>query len=94
MKFRILNLFFFVIIYGGIGCSIGTRTDACKADLKRDYSSTFCEVLSLAPLAANKDEFYLSGISDLILGCLLYYENIKECEKEGNRYTPALYSRE
>ncbi|EMJ92344.1 hypothetical protein LEP1GSC193_0320 [Leptospira alstonii serovar Pingchang str. 80-412] len=33
-------------------------------------------------------------INFLILNCYQYYEKLKECEKEGNRYTPALYSKE
>ncbi|EKO35174.1 hypothetical protein LEP1GSC163_0224 [Leptospira santarosai str. CBC379] len=36
----------------------------------------------------------LSSLDLLLLNCFQYYTKLKECEKEGNRYTPALYSRE
>ncbi len=95
MELKKLNLLLVSLyVYGILNCSIGTRRDACKSDLKRDYSASFCDALSLAPFARSNDESTPNGINDLILGCLLYYESLQECNREENRYIPALYSRE
>ncbi|RHX81718.1 hypothetical protein [Leptospira yasudae] len=97
MKLKILTLLLLSLL--SIDCQIGTRVDACKSDLKRDYSASFCEILNIAPLArsrdgTNTDGTNTDGINNLIIGCLLYHVKLKECEKEGNQYVPALYSKE
>ncbi|MDI7237738.1 hypothetical protein QMM95_16955 [Leptospira santarosai] len=106
MKLRLLALFLldlFACIC--LTCQVGTRTDACKADLRKASvfgpSRDSCEFLQTAaalPLSSNATEDIIQSrttrITFLILNCYQYYEKLKECEKEGNRYTPALYSRE
>ncbi|MCG6195621.1 hypothetical protein LFX25_20470 [Leptospira sp. FAT2] len=92
MKLKILTLLLLSLL--SIDCQIGTREDACKSDLKRDYSASFCEILNIAPLARSSDGTNTDGINNLIIGCLLYHVKVKECEKEGNQYVPALYSKE
>ncbi|PJZ29481.1 hypothetical protein [Leptospira kmetyi] len=92
----VLNLKYYVILMMliGINCSLGSRTDACKADLKRGYSAGFCDVLPFAMFANNDSGSISNGIEGLLLGCIIYQEKLKECEKEGNQFTPALYSKE
>lgn len=106
MKLRLLALFLlglFACIC--LTCQVGTRTDACKADLRKatvlEPSDDSCEMLQIVaglPLRSNATEEIIQSrtetLSFLILNCYQYYEKLKECEKEGNRYTPALYSRE
>ncbi|WP_061281230.1 hypothetical protein [Leptospira interrogans] len=106
MKLRILNITIWNLFVSLIlNCSIGTRTDACKADLRRatvlEPSDDSCEMLQTVaglPLRSNATEEMIQSrmetLSFLILNCYQYYTKLKECEKEGNRYTPALYSRE
>lgn len=94
MKFRIFIICIISLVFSAyVNCSIGTKADACKAELKRDFSSGFCEVLSLAPLA-NNSEANVSRLNELVIGCLLYYKNLEECNKSENKRTPALYSKE
>ncbi len=106
MRLDVVKLFIAtLIIHFFINCSIGTRTDACKADLRRasvfspsDDSCEFLQTTAALPLPSNATEDVIQSrttrISFLILNCYQYYTKLKECEKEGNRYTPALYSRE
>ncbi|QOI53239.1 hypothetical protein [Leptospira interrogans] len=106
MKLRILNILIWnLFVFLILNCSIGTRTDACKADLRRatvlepsDDSCEFLQTTAALPLPSNATEDVIQSrttrISFLILNCYQYYTKLKECEKEGNRYTPALYSRE
>ncbi|ONF94383.1 hypothetical protein [Leptospira santarosai] len=107
MKLRLLTLFLlglFACIC--LTCQVGTRTDACKADLRKESvfgpSRDSCEFgtsvifftkypgESDADFEIKKNTFFNFNL----LNCIQYYEKLKECEKEGNRYTPALYSRE
>ncbi|WOT13259.1 hypothetical protein [Leptospira interrogans] len=106
MKLNVVKLIIAtLIIHFFINCSIGTRTDACKADLRRatvlEPSDDSCEMLQTVaglPLRSNATEEMIQSrmetLSFLILNCYQYYTKLKECENEGNRYTPALYSRE
>ncbi|ONF94389.1 hypothetical protein BWD14_03800 [Leptospira santarosai] len=107
MKLRLLALFLlglFACIC--LTCQVGTRTDACKADLRRatvlEPSDDSCDFIAIAgPITAQSstnptefDDRKNSALNLAIFNCYQYYEKLKECEKEGNRYTPALYSRE
>ncbi|WP_061250035.1 hypothetical protein [Leptospira alstonii] len=106
MELKKLNLLLVSLYaYGALNCSIGTRTDACKSDLRRadvlSPSDDSCEMLQVVaglPLRSNATGEIIQSrtetLSFLILNCYQYYVKVKECEKEGNRYTPALYSKE
>ncbi|WP_080595887.1 hypothetical protein [Leptospira santarosai] len=94
MKLRLLTLFLlglFACIC--LTCQVGTRADSCKSDLRRagifEPSRESCELLQFTVGFVP-----LSSLDLLLLNCFQYYTKLKECEKEGNRYTPALYSRE
>ncbi|WP_081605119.1 hypothetical protein [Leptospira alstonii] len=106
MKLRLLTLFL-LSLFACISstCQIGTRTDACKSDLRKESvfgasrdSCEFLQTTAALPLPSNATEDVIQSrttrINFLILNCYQYYEKLKECEKEGNRYTPALYSKE
>ncbi len=93
MRLRLLTLFLlglFACIC--LTCQVGTRADACKSDLRRadalSPSKNSCELLQFIV------GFVPTNIDFLILNCYQYQVKIRECEKEGNRYTPALYSKE
>ncbi|WP_025185455.1 hypothetical protein [Leptospira interrogans] len=99
MKLRILILF--VCLF--VNCYIGTQRDACRYNLKtKDVfgpSDDSCGMIGLvAPLTANGSQmpegFDLRKnlvLNFLILNCLDYYERLKECDKEENRYIPSIY---
>ncbi|AVV49143.1 hypothetical protein BWD14_13995 [Leptospira santarosai] len=90
MKLKILALLLMSLL--NFGCQVGTRADSCKSDLRRadalSPSKNSCELLQFIV------GFVPTNIDFLILNCYQYQVKIRECEKEGNRYTPALYSRE
>nr|WP_155118579.1 hypothetical protein [Leptospira santarosai] len=101
MKLRLLALFLlglFACIC--LTCQVGTRADSCKSDLRRadalSPSNDSCEILGFGQLLPESRVGVpnQNGIDFLLFNCIQYYEKLKECEKEGNRYTPALYSRE
>ncbi|WP_181081987.1 hypothetical protein [Leptospira interrogans] len=101
MKLRILNILILSLFSCiSLTCQIGTRTDACKSDLRRatvfEPSNDSCEILGIGQLLpeSREDTPNQNGINLLLFNCYQYYTKLKECEKEGNRYTPALYSRE
>ncbi len=86
MKLRILIL----IVCSFVNCYIGTQRDTCRYNIKESSSVIYCEILNLAPFA-NDGEPNPNGINFLILNCLDYYERLKECDKEENRYIPSIY---
>ncbi len=86
MKLRILSL----IVCLCVNCYIGAQRDTCRYNIKESSSAIYCEILNLAPFA-NDGEPNPNGINFLILNCLDYYERLKECDKEENKYIPSIY---
>ncbi len=89
MKLRIFNVVILsFLVCTNVNCYFGTQRDTCKYNLHESTASGYCEILNLVPLANNPD---LSGINYLLLNCYQYYERLKECNKEENRYIPSIY---
>ncbi|WP_061257101.1 hypothetical protein [Leptospira interrogans] len=98
MKLSILNILIWnLLVFWILNCSIGTQKDTCRYNLKESGKSFYCD---LTALGLN----FKSGTNDLntiqrintatnylILECLDYYERLKECDKEENRYIPSIY---
>ncbi|QOI53238.1 hypothetical protein [Leptospira interrogans] len=102
LNITIWNLFVFLIL----NCSIGTQRDTCRSNLKKgdlygpsDDSCQFISVIN--PLTAegslNPTEFDVRKnllLTASVLNCIEYYQKLKECDKEENRYIPSIYSKE
>ncbi|QOI53307.1 hypothetical protein Lepto1489_23465 (plasmid) [Leptospira interrogans serovar Bataviae] len=98
MKLRILNitiwnLFVFLIL----NCSIGTQRDTCRYNLHQSISSGYCKFIGTGTASTNPnmDVNTLQKRDQILtfelLNCLDYYERLKECDKEENRYIPSIY---
>ncbi|UML83008.1 hypothetical protein [Leptospira interrogans] len=93
MKLRILIL----IVCLCVNCYIGTQRDTCRYNLKESGKSFYCDltVLGFHFKSGTNDLNTIQRIDTannyLILECLDYYERLKECDKEENRYIPSIY---
>ncbi|WP_036069212.1 hypothetical protein [Leptospira noguchii] len=102
MKLRILNAL--VLTLGlFMNCFIGSQRDACRYNLKtKDVfgpSDDSCEFLAYTALFTQKNNETIeeyearknSAFNFSLINCLDYYEKLKECDKEENRYIPSIY---
>jgi hypothetical protein len=75
-------------------CYVGTQRDACRYELKKDGSSV-CEPEFFAPFALPpRDGNYQRATENAtvyLVYCLQYYEKLKDCDKDNNRFKPGLY---
>lgn len=105
MKMICLNSSCFIFLIF-CNCSVGTAKEACQNNLKKaDIFSPgpeSCEFGGAAVLFTQKEsesvaEFESRRSAFLnfnLINCYQYYEKIKECNKEINKYLPAIYSKE
>ncbi|WP_253270913.1 hypothetical protein [Leptospira santarosai] len=102
MRLGILNVVILsFLICANVDCYIGTQRDTCRYNLKDNGvfgpSPDSCEFLQTTvglPLPSNSIEMMQSReetINFLLLNCYQYYERLKECNKEENRYIPSIY---
>ncbi|WP_235592632.1 hypothetical protein [Leptospira interrogans] len=101
MRLRILSLIqLFTIVltvYLNMGCYIGTQRDTCRYNLHASNKSTGCNFIGIGLQSVNNTADVnvaraREGVTNyLILECLDYYERLKECDKEENRYIPSIY---
>ncbi|WP_032920062.1 hypothetical protein [Leptospira santarosai] len=107
MRLGMLNVVVLgVLIYTAVNCSIGTQRDTCRSNLKKGDlygpSDDSCQFISIInPLTAegslNPTEFDARKnllLTASMLNCVEYYQRLKECNKEENRYIPSIYSKE
>ncbi|UML83146.1 hypothetical protein FH587_03830 (plasmid) [Leptospira interrogans] len=106
MKLRILNILIWnLFVFWILNCSIGTQRDTCRYNLKAkdifgpsDDSCEFLQTTAALPLPSNAEEDIIQSrttrITFLLLNCYQYYQKLKECDKEENRYIPSIYSKE
>ncbi len=92
MKNSIKIYLILVIVFSN--CYVGTQRDACRYELKKDGSSV-CEPEFFAPFALPpRDGNYqraTENASVYLIYCLQYYEKLKDCDKDNNRFKPGLY---
>lgn len=92
MKNLIKRYLFLVIVFSN--CYVGTQRDACRYELKKDGSSV-CEPEFFAPFALPpRDGNYQRATENAtvyLVYCLQYYEKLKDCDKDNNRFKPGLY---
>ncbi|AKH77541.1 hypothetical protein LEP1GSC034_3783 [Leptospira interrogans str. 2003000735] len=101
MKNGILKCILILYTIGIANCYIGTRRDACRYYLKQNgalsASPDSCELLQLfsgLPVSPNTTEMIQSRdetLNFLLFNCYSYYEQLKDCDNEENRYIPGLY---
>ncbi|XDD50929.1 hypothetical protein AB3N59_03830 [Leptospira sp. WS92.C1] len=84
-------------------CSIGTQRDACRNNLNGSFVARHCKELSTFILigiagSPNGDPSSVQRKEQVIglelLNCVDYYERLRECDKEENKYIPSIYSKE
>ncbi|MDI7237948.1 hypothetical protein [Leptospira santarosai] len=101
---KIVKLILAIVFIGLImKCSIGTQRDACRNNLNDSFVARHCKDLSpfiLIGIAGspNNDPDSFQRKEQVIglelLNCVDYYERLRECDKEENKYIPSIYSKE
>lgn len=98
MKLRILNILIWnLFVFLILNCSIGTQRDTCRYNLHQSISSGYCKFIGTGTASTNPnmDVNTLQKRDQILtfelLNCLDYYERLKECDKEENRYIPSIY---
>ncbi|QOI52979.1 hypothetical protein Lepto1489_21545 (plasmid) [Leptospira interrogans serovar Bataviae] len=107
MKLMRLNILIFsAFICASMNCSIGTQRDTCRNNLKAGDvlgpSPDSCEFASITTLFSQKESESIAEFEDRknatlnfsLLNCIRYYEKLKDCNREENRYIPSIYSKE
>ncbi|PJZ29513.1 hypothetical protein CH378_12380 [Leptospira kmetyi] len=92
-----------VILDSFVNCFIGTRKDACKYNLKDEDvfspSPESCHFIVYSSLFTKKEDEAVeefearrnAAMNHSLINCIKYYEKLKECEREENRYMPSIY---
>jgi hypothetical protein len=86
--------YIFLIIFIFLNCSIGTKRDQCRYEImerkpigcEREFSSIF-----LIPPRDGNYQRASEGAAILLAYCLLYFEDLKNCDDDNNRFKPGLY---
>ncbi|WOT13255.1 hypothetical protein [Leptospira interrogans] len=98
MKLSILNIIIWnLFVFWILNCSIGTQRDTCRYNLHQSISSGYCKFIGTGTASTNPnmDVSTLQKRDQILifelLNCLDYYERLKECDKEENKYIPSIY---
>ncbi|WP_032913840.1 hypothetical protein [Leptospira santarosai] len=100
MKLSLTKLFMIILpVYFNMNCYIGTQRETCRYNLKESFVAQHCRelfpILLLGSSTGGSGPDVIQRREQLInfelLNCLDYYEKLKECNKEENRYIPSIY---
>jgi hypothetical protein len=87
-------LIFINIIFIFTNCLVGTERDACRYNLNKSkpvYCTGETASIFLIPPSDGNYQEATERASQVLIQCLIYYEKLKDCDKDNNRFKPGFY---
>ncbi|MCG9875210.1 MAG: hypothetical protein MH321_10530 [Leptospiraceae bacterium] len=88
------NLLLFHLVFLFSNCFVGTQRDACRYELKisnQEICNPDLFSIYLVPPREGFTEIRNNTFIGHVFICLQYYEKLKDCDKDNNRFKPGFY---